>query len=353
MNKRQNLLSLIKRSGFEKVPIDFNLCPSLYEKFSKYAKEKDININNLGSFYGIPDLSPEPIDSEIFKKYYTSQLKKGTVFDDYGVAHEPGSEAAFHMTKMLHPMEKFDSVEQVLSYPYLDYSYSSNTKQKEHVSIAHKNGMVSIGYMQCTIWETSWYLRGMENLMVDMMNDDPMAEVLLDKITHNAAIRTKSFAESGVDAIFLGDDVGTQNSIMMSERLYIEWIKPRLKKVIDAAKSVNPDVSIFYHTCGYVTPFIPHLIDVGVDVLNPVQPECMDFDEIHAEFGDRISFFGTIGTQTTMPFGTPDEVRREVFKNLDIAGVKGGLLVAPTHVLEPEVPIENVFAYIQSCYDYK
>ena len=103
-------------------------------------------------------------------------------------------------------------------------------------------------------------------------------------------------------------------------------------------------ILVFYHSCGYVLPFIGHLLDAGVDVLNPVQPECMDFAEVHARYGDRISFHGTIGTQTTMPFGTPDEVRRVVFTNLDIAGAKGGLLPAPTHLLEPEVPVENVIA---------
>ncbi len=98
---------------------------------------------------------------------------------------------------------------------------------------------------------------------------------------------------------------------------------------------------------------IPHLIDAGVDVLDPVQPECMDFGEIHAQFGDRLSFHGTIGTQSTMPFGTPDDVRREVFKNLEIAGEKGGLFVCPTHLLEPNVPVENVVAYIKACQDFK
>jgi uroporphyrinogen decarboxylase len=139
---------------------------------------------------------------------------------------------------------------------------------------------------------------------------------------------------------------------MMSETLYDEWLKPRLRRVIDAARAYNPDIVIFYHSCGRVTELIPHLIDAGIDVLNPVQPECMDFLEIHDKYGDRLSFHGTIGTQSVMPFGTPEDVRREVFKNLEIAGRKGGLYVCPTHLLEPEVPLENVLAYIHACEDY-
>ena len=210
----------------------------------------------------------------------------------------------------------------------------------------------AIGDMQCTVWETAWYMRGMENLMCDMMTEDPMAEILLDKVTQTSIRRAECFARAGADSLFLGDDIGMQRTIMMSEGLYNEWIMPRLKKVIDAAKAINPEMIIFYHSCGYIKELIPYLIKAGVEVLNPVQPECMDFKELHSKYGDRLSFHGTIGTQTTMPFGTPDEVRRKVFENLDITGKQGGLYVCPTHMLEPEVPVENVIAYIQACVDY-
>jgi uroporphyrinogen decarboxylase len=123
--------------------------------------------------------------------------------------------------------------------------------------------------------------------------------------------------------------------------------------VIDAAREVNKDIIIFYHSCGYIEPFIPHLIEVGVDVLNPVQPECMDVKEIIRKYGDKIAFFGGIGTQTLMPFGTPEEIRNYVFDLLDFVGDKGGFLIAPTHILEPEVPPENIIAYIDACRDYK
>lgn len=144
----------------------------------------------------------------------------------------------------------------------------------------------------------------------------------------------------------------TYEEYQNADNLYCTWLKPRIKKVIDAAKAIKPDIIIFYHTCGFVTPFIPHLIEVGIDVLNPVQPECMDFKEIHTLYGDELSFYGTIGTQSVMPYGNPDDVRREVLKNLKIAGDKGGLFVAPTHVLEPEVPWENILAYVNACKDF-
>ena len=138
----------------------------------------------------------------------------------------------------------------------------------------------------------------------------------------------------------------------MSLDVYKKWILPRLKHVIEAARAINPDIVIIYHSCGYVEPFIPLWIEAGIDVLNPIQSECMDFEKIHAAYGDQISFHGTVGTQTVMPFGTPEEVKAYVKRNLDIAGKKGGLMIAPTHLLEPEVPWENIMAYIEACREY-
>lgn len=351
MTNRENYLSIAKRKGYHKMPTDISMCPSLKKRFDEYCCR--VGFEYDPHTVNIPDLKSECAEKETFLQYYGHSFKEGTKIDGWGVAHEPGSAAAFHMTKMYHPMENFDSEEQVLSYPFPKYAGADDSAQRETIEKAHTTDRIAVGQMQMTIWETAWYLRGMENLMVDMMTEEPIADILLDKITDIAVLRAESFVRNGVDVLFLGDDIGMQNSIMMSEELYCTWLKPRIAKVISAAKSINPNVIVFYHSCGFVTPMIPHLIYAGIDVLNPVQPECMNFAEIHEEFGDRLSFHGTIGTQTTMPFGTPDDVRREVFKNLEIAGDKGGLFVAPTHLLEPEVPVENVMAYIRACDDFK
>ena len=351
MTNIENFLSLIRRKGYEKVPIDFKTCPSLTQKFKDYISETGFQFKK--SCIDIPDLVPKHASREDFLNYYPHSFKEGTKIDAYGVAHEPGSAAAFHMTKMYNPMNNFESVGQVMEYPLPDYVGADPEKQIDAVKKAHEDDTVAVGNMQCTVWERSWYMRGMEILMADMMMDDPIANAILDRVTDISVMRAESFVRNGVDVLFLGDDIGMQHTIMMSEELYCEWLRPRLKKVIDAARAINPDIAVFYHSCGFVTPMIPHLIDAGIDVLDPVQPECMDFAEIHRKFGDRLSFHGTIGTQTTMPFGSPDDVRREVFKNLEIAGDKGGLLVAPTHLLEPEVPVENLVAYINACVDFK
>ena len=122
--------------------------------------------------------------------------------------------------------------------------------------------------------------------------------------------------------------------------------------MIRAAKAVKPDLLVQYHTDGDCSAVIPDLIEVGVDILNPVQPECMDPVEIKKAYGDRLSFSGTIGTQTTMPHGTTDDVRAAVKKMIETVGVGGGLMLAPTHVIEPDVPWENVVAFVEACREF-
>lgn len=354
MNKRENLLSLLRRQGYEYVPIEFDLCPSLNEVY----KERIGSDMWYGDYFGFPctninDLSFHSDEPDRFQKYYPEGLKPGTWTDMWGVAYEPGSEAARHMTHMLHPLKDVEDIEQLMAYPFPKPRSTVEEYQKKKVDEAREKGLASVGSMQCTIWETAWYMRSMEQLMMDMVTEDRKAEYLLDKVTEISCIRAAAFAHAGADILFLGDDIGMQRTTLMSESMYCTWLKPRLKKVISAAKAVKPDIIVFYHSCGFAAPFIPHLIDAGIDVLNPVQPECMDFKTIHEMYGDKLSFHGTIGTQTTMPYGTPEDVRREVFRNLEIAGDKGGLFVAPTHVLEPEVPWENIIAYVEACRDFK
>ena len=352
MNARDNLLSLLKREGYDFVPVELMLCQ---EQIAQY-REKTGNQVEYEEYFKlpwryIPDLLLYDNNPSKYLKYYHN-LKEGAEIDFLGVAHEPGSEAAKHMTKMLHPLKGEEELSEIKKYPFPEFNNADNAHQKKLVDDTHKLGLAAVGNMQMTIWEASWYIRSMEDMMIDMMTDNPIAEYILNKITEVGLIRALSYVSSGVDILFLGDDIGMQQSIMMSEDLYVKWIFPRLKYIIDEVKRINRDIIIFYHSCGYIEPLIPYLIEAGVDVLSPIQSECMDFGEIHKAFGNQISFHGTIGTQETMPFGTPQQVKSLVVKNLDIAGKKGGLFVAPTHIIEPEVPWDNIVAYIEACREY-
>jgi len=348
---RENLLNLLRRQGYEAVPVRFDLCHSLQWEFkNRYGTSRAYE--ELFSFpfrYIAAALAKSDCDWRI----YYSDLKEGTVFDSWGVAHEPGSAEAKHMLRMHHPLESCSSLNTMGEYPFPDYSGLDLNAITQQVNSMHKRGLAAVAQMEATIWERAWYLRGMLPLMVDMQTDNEKAEWLLDKVTQQACIKAENFAKAGTDIIFIGDDIGMQNSLMMSEQMYRKWLKQRLSKVISHAKSVKSDILIHYHSCGFVFPLISDLIETGIDILNPVQPERMDFEELHKQFGACLSFSGTIGTQSTMPFGSPDDVRQLTNKNLRIAGKKGGLLCSPTHLLEPEVTWDNIEAYVQACQEYK
>ena len=352
MNPRENLLALLRREPYEWVPVDFSLCPSLEEEY-RGRTGGQIPYSEYFHFpwAGIEDIRLPKDDSQYLP--YHPDLKPGGMIDLWGVAHEPGSEAAKHMTYMRCPLRGIDSLSEVKAYPLPDFAHGDTSHQKKQADAIHQKGLAAVGYMQCTIWETAWYMRGMEDLMMDMMTEDPIAAYILDAVTERAVIRAQSYAKAGADILYFGDDIGMQRTPMMSTELYCKWLKPRLTQVVKAARAINPDLIIMYHSCGHATPFIPHLIEAGIDVLNPIQPESMDFAAICREFGGKVSFHGTIGTQTTMPFGTPEEVRAKVWEHLSIAKQCGGLFPAPTHLLEPEVPWENVLAYVEACRDYR
>ncbi|MFO7870452.1 MAG: uroporphyrinogen decarboxylase family protein [Kiritimatiellia bacterium] len=357
MNPRENMLSLYRRRGYEFPPVELNMCPTIQDKMKKAigadaAPEEYFDYPEGFAHRTIPGPELIPAEDVDWRKFYPYELDPDTYFSPYGKAREGGYEGAYHLRRAHHPMAEMDSLEEMRDYPWPAWDFDNIDHMVEAVNEARAECAPSTGHMACTIWETAWGIRDMTKLMMDMATGDEKAAFVLDKVTADSVGRARTFARAGVDIIHIGDDIGMQDTIMMSLEMYREWLKPRLAGVIAAAREEKPDVLIFYHSCGYVEPFIPDLMEIGVDILNPVQPECMDFERLHAEYRDVLSFNGTLGTQTTMPFGTTDEVRELVRKNLDIAGAKGGLVVTPTHTLEPEVPWENIEAYVLACRDY-
>lgn len=358
----QDLLNLYKRRGYKKSPVGMTFCPSQEEEFSRrYPDAKSYQdyfefpyrvIVDPGFGWAFENKALIPERNVNWHSFYPEGFKYGVKFDTWGIAHEDNPNS-MHMTQMHHPMKKFDSTGQIEDYPWPDFTGVDFTSFAKQTKDIQAKGLAAFVWMECTIWETAWYLRGMDNLMLDMAMEDSKAIRLLDIITDKACYRAEKFAAMGVDILGLGDDIGMQETAMMSPEMYRQWLGPRLKRVIDVAKAIKPDILISYHSCGTATPLIPELIEAGIDILNPVQPECMDFKEIHKQFGDKISFNGTIGTQKLLPFGTPQQIRDEVSKNLDIAGETGGLFCCPTHVIEPDVPWENIEAYVLACRDYK
>jgi len=205
-----------------------------------------------------------------------------------------------------------------------------------------------VGVTVTTILETAWALRGLQQMLLDMALDPDVANHLLDIPYHYHLAAAKKLVELGVDMIWTGDDIGSQNEMMISPRMWRQYLKPRMANFISELKSINPEIKIAYHSDGNIKRIIPELIEIGVDVLNPIQPASMDPAEIKGEFGDRLCFWGSIDEQHTLPFGFPADVAAEVRKRMETIGRGGGLILAPTHHVQLDTPLENLWAMVNT-----
>jgi uroporphyrinogen-III decarboxylase len=205
-----------------------------------------------------------------------------------------------------------------------------------------------VGVTVTTIFETAWALRGLEQMMLDMVTDTDLANHILEIPYQYHLTAAKKLTEMGVDMIWIGDDIGAQHKMMISPRMWRKYFKPRLANFITELKAINPKIKVAYHTDGNVALVIPELIEIGIDVLNPIQPASMDPAEIKKQYGDKLCFWGTIDEQHTLPFGSAADVKDEVIKRINTVGKNGGLILAPTHHVQLDTPLENFWAMVNT-----
>jgi uroporphyrinogen decarboxylase len=195
------------------------------------------------------------------------------------------------------------------------------------------------------------HLRGMERALEDLVENPAIAEAVLERIhvIHERLIRRVLDAVgSRVDFVYVAEDLGTQDSLLMSPATFRRFLKPRMARMIELVHSYG--VKAFHHDDGACRPLIPDLIEIGIDVLNPIQWRCrgMDREGLARDFGSRLVFHGGIDNQHTLPFGTPEDVRREVLDNLRIFRRCRGYVVAPCHNIQANTPTANVVAMYQA-----
>ena len=258
-----------------------------------------------------------------------------------------------HLEAFLHPLADVEDLEGVKSLPWPNTSDQKlYVHLKDSVSSIHAKGLIAVGQMDCTVFEHTWYLRGMEQLFLDWIEGNPVGNWLLDWFTERSTKAVEAFVEAGVDIIFLGDDVGSQQSLLLSREMWQEHLRPRLRTVIAAAREGTKQPWIAYHSDGAIAPLVSDLIDCGVQILNPIQPECVDIEAFFAGFHDKLAFWGGIGTQTTMPFGSASDVKSAVEGLLCLAARHNVRFIpAPTHYLEPDVPVDNIIAFLRAVQD--
>ncbi|MGQ9592092.1 MAG: uroporphyrinogen decarboxylase family protein [Planctomycetota bacterium] len=205
-----------------------------------------------------------------------------------------------------------------------------------------------VGAVVTTVFECAWALRGLERLLLDFAVAPDAAEAVLDiPFRYHLAIAER-LARLGADMIWLGDDVGAQRSMLVSRECWRRYLKPRLAAIIDAVRRTRPEVKVAYHSDGCIEPIVPELIEIGVDVLNPIQAPCVDPERLKRHYGDRLSFWGSIDEQRTLPFAAPDEVEREVRSRIATLGRRGGLIIGPTHHVQLDTPMENFWAMVRA-----
>jgi uroporphyrinogen decarboxylase len=320
--------------------------PAAYERFVQETGQTDpaeyfgMEIRYVGFRppHELPDFTP-----------YLQRLPPGSrISSEYGTAHIPGT--FYHFARYVFPLESATTIRELEEYPWPDFTPSYRHEHLEaEVQAWHQKGYFVTGFAG-HIFETAWQLIGFERIFRDFIENPELVEWVLEKITQDNCFKARRLAEAGVDMVQFGDDVGMQDRLMMRPEVWRRFLKPRLAREIAAAREVRPDIPIWYHSDGYIADIIEDLIEVGVTVLNPVQPECLDMDWVKREFGDRLAFWGTIGTQTVMPFGKPEDVRRAVKEMID--RFAPGLVLAPTHVIEPDVPWENILAFFEAVEEY-
>lgn len=212
----------------------------------------------------------------------------------------------------------------------------------------HGEGLAVAGsppHLGGELFETAWRMRGFENFLLDLAERKSLAHYLLDQLTamliHNALV----LAQAGVDVLLLDDDVAMPTGLMISPATWREFFGPRLADVIRLAREASPDLLVFYHSDGDFTRLIPDLLAIGVNVINPVQPDCMDALAIKQAFGDRLALWGAVGTAMLWDHGTPEQVRAEVGRRLAALG-PGGLLLAPAYDVD-FTPLQNLEAFVE------
>jgi uroporphyrinogen decarboxylase len=197
-----------------------------------------------------------------------------------------------------------------------------------------------------SLFERAWTLRGMEELLVDMVEAPSFVDELLDAITNWNLTLIRTMVTYDIDCVRLGDDWGAQRGLIMGPACWRRFLKPRLAKMFAAIHAGGKAAMI--HSDGDIQAVLPDLVEIGLDIYNPLQPDVMDPYEVKRRYGDRLTFHGGVSVQQFLPFATAKEVRREVGRMLRELGAGGGFIIAPTHSILEDVPAANLAALLET-----
>lgn len=298
-----------------------------------------------GVFLSQPDATPEV------------RLRDGSYRNEWGVIRRPVPDSYYHEI-VRHPLQGDMSLGDLVNWPWPDphdpgrYEYL-----RRDVLRASGEGeypvVLNLGDI-CV--HQSQFCRGIEDWLLDLVVRPALMHDLLRRITNiRIAIAEEALRRVGdsIDLVETSDDVATQQGLLISPEHYREFIKPHHERFFQAVRA-RTSAKIMYHCCGSVRPILEDLVEMGVDVLNPVQvsAEGMDTAYLKREYGDYLTFMGGIDTQQILSTGSPEEVREEVRRRIDDLAAGGGYVLAPVHNIQPDVPPENIRAMYDTALSY-
>ena len=249
-----------------------------------------------------------------------------------------------------YPMANVSLPDDINQYPFPDPLGPGRFSQAEETIKCYKNKFAIVADLETAIFETSWYLTGLEKFLVDLITEAPYLNKLLDRVMEINVATGKHLIEMGADILWAGDDFGTQHGMIMDPELWRKVFKPRIKLMFEEFRQVNPEIKLAWHSCGSIPEIIPDFLEVGLDILNPVQPQAKGMDPVSLkkQYGKDLVLFGGIDLQKLLPYNSPEKIKIEVRRICRILGKGGGYIMAPAHNIQPDTPIENILALFEA-----
>ena len=351
MTHLERYVNSIRRKPFDRIPFSVGMTGEMAEKLTAYTGCEyykllydifKIDTRGEGPRYIGPAMPSH--DDGTYENMYGVRMR--TV--NYG-GGSYGEAVGF-------PLVNAETADEIKKYRWPKADWFKYEPMFESLK-AHPDYPFSIGY-HALGWH-SWEMRGMEKFMEDLYAEEAIAEAIINEISDFGYEYFKSIFEAkkgyegnNFTAILLADDWATQNGLLISVEMFRRFFKPHYRRIIDMAHSAG--VFVEFHCCGSQVKLIPEFIDLGVDILNPLQTSAAGMvpHKLKEQFGDCISFSGGIDVQTVLPFGTPQSVRDEVFYLLDTMGKGGGYILHPSHNIQIGTPPENIIAMYDAVYEY-
>lgn len=363
MNSRERVLKAFKRmEGLpDRVPVQFDLCRQLADHF---GEAMGIPVNYTHNLF--EDVTYRISANELRVAMGSDVVITGASVPDgyHPKTEDDGTWLNEYQMRMRHgdtyveivgcPLANAQTKSDVEAYRFPDPDAPGRFRDAEALVIKYKSEYLVFGDIEVTIFALARHLVGMQKLLIDMMLETEYVVPLFEACAEFQTLIGLRLIEKGVDAIWIGDDFGTQTSLIMPPETFREQLKPHYKKMIDRFKEAKPDIIPILHCDGAVADLLDDIHEIGFEVFNPVQPGVPGHlpKDMKDNFGDKFAFWGAIDQQYILPNGTDNELVKDIIEKITILGKNGGYMIAPAHILQNDIKPERVLKFIELCKEH-